>query len=189
MIILIRHGQTQFNRDKRLQGRLDSPLTAEGLEQARRMGRLVKGLVDPEDAWSVTTSPLGRAVQTATILREEAGLGCPVETDERLIELDVGLFDGLTHDQILAVAPDTQIAPGWIYRTPGGESESQLKARLQAWLAEVDEADGRRRVVVSHGIAGRMLRHLYAAEPLTGPMPEQDAVFVLAGGRIERLAG
>lgn len=185
LIILIRHGQTEFNRDGRLQGRLDSPLTPEGVEQARRMGRLVKTFVDEQGPWSVVSSPLGRAYQTAEIVCEAAGLGVAIETDERLTELSVGAFDGLTREEILAAAPETRIGPGWLFTTPGGEGEAALRARLAAWLAEVDETDGRRRLVVSHGIAGRMLRHLYAGEPVHGAPPPQDIVFRLVGGRIE----
>ncbi len=187
LIILIRHGQTEFNRDGRLQGRLDSPLTPLGAEQARRMGQVVKAWIDDPAAWSVVSSPLGRALQTAQIIRQEAALDGPIETDARLLELSVGAFEGLTREEILCAAPETIIAPGWLYKTPGGEDEGQLRARLAAWLAEWDEADGRNRVVVSHGIAGRMLRHLYTGELLHSEPPPQDAVFRLSAGQIERI--
>jgi len=151
------------------------------------MGRLLQAHAEDHDAWSVISSPLGRAVHTANLVCEAAGLPCPVETDDRLVELSVGVFDGLNRDEILALAPDTKIGPGWIYNTPGGETEAELRARLSAWLAEVDPSDGRRRLVVCHGIAGRMLRHLYGGEPIHGPPPPQDSVFRLVEGRIERL--
>jgi probable phosphoglycerate mutase len=153
------------------------------------MGRLVKSIVADQRPWTVVSSPLGRAYQTARIVCEEAGYDGKIETDERLAEVSVGDFEGLTRDEILALAPQTEIGPGWLFNTPGGESEAQLKARLAAWLAEIDMADGRRRVVVSHGVAGKMLRHLYAGEPVQGATPPQDSVFMLVDGRIERLEG
>jgi probable phosphoglycerate mutase len=162
-------------------------LTPVGLAQAKSMGRLIKGFTEVEGPWSVISSPLRRAVHTAEIIRDEVAPGCAVETDDRLVELDVGAFDGLTRDGILALEPRTQIAPGWIFLTPGGESEDQVTARLRAWLSSFDEADGRRRVVVSHGIAGRMLRQLYAGEPDHGRPPAQDSVFQLSEGRISNL--
>jgi probable phosphoglycerate mutase len=152
------------------------------------MGRLVRTHVDGDSPWLVISSPLGRAYHTAQIVSEEAGLGGEIATDERLTELAVGPFDGLNREEILALAPDTRIGPGWICNIPGGESEEQLKTRLRAWLAEHDQPDGRRRLVVCHGIAGRMLRHLYAAEPLDGLLPPQDTVFHLTGGQIRHLS-
>ena len=187
MIFLIRHGQTEFNKAGRLQGRMDSPLTPDGIEEARRMGRLLRTFAEEHDAWSVVSSPLGRAFHTAQIVCETAGLKHPIQTDDRLVELSVGVFEGLNRDEILAHSPETRIGPGWIYTTPGGETEVELKSRLASWLADVDETDGLRRLVICHGISGRMLRHLYAAEPLDGPPPPQDSVFRLVGGKLERL--
>jgi probable phosphoglycerate mutase len=74
---------------------------------------------------------------------------------------------------------------------PNGETYQDVADRLSAWLEEIDEQDGVRRIVVSHGIAGRILRHLYAQEPLeqlwTTPAPPQDAVFRLHGRLVERI--
>ena len=187
LIFLIRHGQTEWNREARLQGRKDSPLTEEGIAQARRMGLRLQQAAAEAGPWIVMSSPLGRAHDTARIVCEHAGLTVPIQTDDRLAELSVGPFEGMTRDEILAHTPQTEITPGWIYNIPGGETEAELRARLADWLAEVDEDDGHRRLVVSHGIAGRMLRHLYAGEPLQGVPPAQDSVFRLRGGRIEHL--
>ena len=189
LIFLIRHGQTEWNREARLQGRKDSPLTGEGIAQARRMGEVLQKAAAEAGPWIVMSSPLGRAYDTARIVCETAGLTVPIATDDRLAELSVGPFEGMTRDEILAHTPQTEITPGWIYNIPGGETEAELRARLADWLAEVDETDGHRRLVVSHGIAGRMLRHLYAGEPLQGLPPPQDSVFRLRGGRIEHLDG
>ncbi len=190
MIYLLRHGQTEFNRDRRMQGRLDSPLTELGVAQARRMGECLKPFVDDPARWSVVSSHLGRARQTAEIVRATLGLSCPLETDERLAEIHMGEWEGLQREEIPNVA-DKLAVHDWIFRSPGGETYDAVAARLSAWLAEVDERDSRRRVVVSHGAAGRVLRHLYAKGPVDqlwhDPFPPQDAVFLMHHGVVGRI--
>ena len=191
MIFLIRHGQTEFNVQRRLQGRMDSPLTELGVEQARRMGVVLKGLADEPGRWRVISSPLGRTRRTAEIVRETIGLGCEIETDDRLMEIDVGDWEGLNGEEIEAHTPGARSAPGWLLAAPRGETWETASARVAAWLDEHDQADGEVRLVVSHGITGRILRALYER---TGPeglwdtaAPPQDAVFRLWRGAIYRL--
>lgn len=192
MIFLVRHGQTEFNAERRMQGRRDSPLTPLGVEQARRMGACLRDFVEDPDEVELIASPLGRTVRTAEIIRETAGLDCQIVTDERLVEVSVGAWEGLTREQIAPLAPPGVIdAPGWLCRAPGGERFEALVARLSSFLADVDEADGRRRLVVSHGGSGRVLRALYAQAPhehvWLGDWPPQDAVFRLHGGVVGRV--
>ncbi len=94
------------------------------------MGRLLQQSVAEEGPWIVMSSPLGRAYDTARIVCESAGLTVPIATDDRLAELSVGPFEGMTRDEILAHTPKTEITPGWIYNIPGGETEAALRARL-----------------------------------------------------------
>ncbi len=192
MIFLIRHGQTEFNRDGRLQGRLDSPLTELGVEQARRMGRVLKDVVDDAMAWQVISSPLGRARRTAEIVRDELGLDGAIEVDERLVEVGVGVWEGLMREEIERLAPGRVGVPGWLFTaSPGGETYEDVATRLGSWLAGLDEHDGRRRLVVCHGVAGRVLRGLYLGlaqdEVLALPAPPQDAVFRLFKGTVGRI--
>lgn len=187
MIYLLRHGQTEFNREGRLQGRLDSPLTALGQDQARRMGRVLRQVIERPEAWTMVASPLGRTRHTAELVREAAGLDCRIEIDDRLAELDVGQWEGLNRQEILACAPHVDFAPGWMFDAPGGEGAHGMSARLAAWLAEHDESDGRRRIVVSHGVAGRMLRHLYCGVATDHSSPPQDSVFLLHQGVVGRI--
>jgi probable phosphoglycerate mutase len=191
VIFLIRHGQTEFNLQRRLQGRMDSPLTEIGIEQARRMGQVLKEVADEPERWTVIASPLGRTLRTAEIVCETIGLGCRIETDDRLMEIDVGGWEGLNGEEIEAVTPGARSEPGWLLSAPGGETWETASARVAGWLAELDERDGRRRLVVSHGITGRILRALYQGEDAEGlwslPAPPQDAVFRLWEGRIWRL--
>lgn len=189
-ILLIRHGETHWNREKRLQGHADSPLTLKGIVQAEAYGRTIAPLVDA--GWRVVTSPLGRCVQTAAILCETAGLSfAGVEKDDRLKEVGTGTFSGRLRAEMQAAHPELfgSGLDAWYFRCPGCETHAALTARLSAWLGERRAGD--RLVVVSHGVAGKMLRGLYAgldpAEALAADSP-QDAVFRLAAGRVERIA-
>ena len=101
------------------------------------------------------------------------------------MELDVGGWEGLDREQIRAAAPHVDFEPGWLFDAPDGEDEAALQARLSHWLSELDEADGVVRVVVSHGIAGRVLRRLYGGGD--GDPPPQDAVFLLHQGVVGRI--
>ena len=192
MIFLVRHGQTEFNVEGRMQGRRDSPLTPLGVEQARRMGACLKDLVEDPATVELIASPLGRTVRTAEIIRETAGLDCRIVADERLAEVHLGEWEGLTREEIAPLAPTGLIdSPGWLCRTPGGETFEDLIARLSSFLADVDETDGRRRLVVAHGGSGRVLRALYSEAPREhvwlGDWPPQDAVFRLHGGVVGRV--
>jgi broad specificity phosphatase PhoE len=191
LIYLVRHGQTEFNHAQRLQGQWDSALTELGQEQARRMGNHLKALVDDHQRWSITASPLGRTVRTAEIIRETIGLNCEIALDPRIQEVNVGEWEGFHHHEIEAVAPGVMKEPGWLLRAPGGECYDDISSRIASFITEIDESDGRRRIVVSHGIAGRILRGLYngltpdqiwASRP-----PPQDAVFHLSGGKVARI--
>ena len=170
---------------------MDSPLTELGIEQARRMGRVLKEAVSDPDTWTIISRPLGRTRRTAEIVCETIGLGCEIETDDRLMEIDVGDWEGLNGEEIETVTPGARSAPGWLLSAPRGETWETASARVAGWLDEHDVRDGRRRLVVSHGITGRILRALYEREDpadlWSSPSPPQDAVFRLWEGRIYRL--
>jgi probable phosphoglycerate mutase len=191
LIYLVRHGQTEYNAAQRLQGQCDSSLTALGVEQARRMGNHLKPLIDDPARWDIIASPLGRTVRTAEIIRETMGLDCEIRLDPRVQELHVGEWEGFHHHEIEAASPGIIGTPGWLLTAPGGERYDDVAGRISSFIAEIDEADGRRRIVVSHGIAGRILRNLYARVPhdqiWLGKPPPQDAVFHLSGGKIARI--
>lgn len=188
MIYLVRHGETEFNRERRLQGHVDSPLTEKGLAQARAVGELLAGLT-AGGRWRLVSSPLGRAQRTAEIIAGRLGVG-PVEIEPRLIELSWGEWDGRLRDDLAAAYPDTFGRTNWAFHAPTGETYEQMCARLDAWLGELPSEAERRIIAVSHGVTGRILRGRYAGlapdELVTQDVP-QDAVFRLAGGEIERI--
>ncbi|RAK59014.1 histidine phosphatase family protein [Phenylobacterium hankyongense] len=189
MIYLVRHGQTEFNRERRLQGHVDSPLTELGVRQARAVGRLLKELVRDPAGWRIVSSPLGRALRTAEIV---AGIvGVPrVETDKRLIELSWGAWDGRLRSDLEAAYPDAFGKSGWAFHAPTGETYEAVCARMEDWLASLPPEPERRIIAVSHGVAGRVLRGVYGHLPpgeTVGQDVPQDAVFRLIDGNIHRI--
>lgn len=187
MIYLVRHGQTEFNLARRYQGGLDSALTEEGLEQARRMGELLQSLIGGEPSWEIVSSPQGRARRTAEIIN--GALDLPTTQDPRLREISLGEWDGLPIDEVAHKLPSGAGVWERQLHAPGGENFEAISSRIGDWLSDLD-GSGRRVVAVSHGMAGRVLRGLYAGlsrqAMLELPVP-QDAVFRLADGRIERI--
>jgi probable phosphoglycerate mutase len=192
MIYLVRHGRTEFNAEGRFQGHCDSPLTPLGVQQAEGYGQLLKGLIADPAAWTLVASPLGRAVQTAEIIAAALGLPMGFPRDPRLAEIGMGSWDGLTGEEIEMVSPGVLKGSSrydFFFRAPDGEGYAAFAARLGDWLDEAVQ-DGRPRIVVSHGVAGRVLRGLYArmdpdaALKLDAP---QDALFRLSQGQIERI--
>lgn len=189
-ILLVRHGETEWNRERRIQGRLDSPLTTRGLAQARVIGQLIMSL--PEAASiRIVASPLGRARRTAEIICEQLAPRPELAIDERLREISVGSWDGLTYREIEMRFPGVFDGEGrheWYFRSPDGDTYEGFAGRVGEWLRAA--ADGPTLVAVTHGIVSRVLRGLYAGLPrevaLTLPVP-QDKVFRLSGGLVEEL--
>jgi len=189
-LLLVRHGETEWNLQRRYQGRSDSALTTTGIAQAHAIGRLLGALSYAETA-RIMASPLGRARRTAEIIREHFTTAPELQFDDRLRELSLGSWDGLTYSEIAARCPgvfDGQGRYDWYFRSPDGERYDVFAARLGEWLFEHESAQAL--VVVTHGIVTRLLRGLYASLPrelsLMLPVP-QDKVFLLSGGSIEEL--
>ncbi|WAX80105.1 histidine phosphatase family protein [Streptomyces sp. KMM 9044] len=148
-VILWRHGQTSWNVERRFQGSTDVELTDTGVAQARRAARLLAGL-EPD---AIIASDLKRAVHTAAELAALTGLE-PVH-DEALRETYAGVWQGLTHDEIIARYGDEYTAwkRGEPVRRGGGELETEVADRAApVVLRHVDKLpDDGTLVVVSHG--------------------------------------
>ena len=192
-IYLLRHGETVWNRERRVQGQKDSPLTLLGLEQARRYGTRLKTLLEPSDGYRLVASPLGRALHTATIVAEELSWAAhEITTDDRLKEMAWGRWDGMTAAEIEVLDPElwqARIDDRWTRPPPGGgETQQDLLDRAVAWLASI-ETDARL-VVVAHGALNRAVRCAYAGLPPAAMLDldqPQDAFFRLKDGVITRI--
>ena len=141
-LLVVRHGQSEWNATGRWQGRADPPLTDEG----RRQSKVAGGALGTFDA--VVASPLLRAAETATIIAKRLGIG-PVLTDPDLVERDAGEWQGLTRSQI------QDGWPGFLddgRRPPGYEPGDAMLARVLSALERISERMGDGDVlVVSHG--------------------------------------
>lgn len=157
-LYLIRHGQTQYNADGRIQGWLDVPLNAEGKDQARRLA----ARLSTKPISMVYASPLSRAAETARALAERRGVALVL--DERLREFNMGDWAGKTGDEIAATSPEFR-SNGPHVAIPGGESAQEMRDRVTAFVADLitqHGTSGQRFAVVSHGgtlgaIVGAML--------------------------------
>jgi probable phosphoglycerate mutase len=187
MILLVRHGQTFWNREGRIQGRTDSELTPLGERQAAAMASLMAELIAREpNPFRLVSSPIGRARQTAEIIARATRL--PVELDERLAEICCGEWEGLLHHEVSERHPE-HYAREWVYGAPGGETFDDVMARVRAWLADQAAEPERRIIVVSHGVWGRCLRGAYAdlaRNDVDRQPTHQDAIFRLRDGKIDR---
>ena len=156
---LIRHAQTDWNREKKIQGHSDSALTANGKKQASSWGRRLFQF--PWDR--LLASDSGRALTTAE--RINAFLNIPLETDPRLREQDWGDWVSKTIPQIQTEAYqvlEEQINAGWNFCPPGGESRDSVLERSQEALMEAaDRYPGDNLLVVTHeGVVKGLIYHL-----------------------------
>jgi broad specificity phosphatase PhoE len=188
VIYLLRHGQTAFNAERRMQGHMDTPLNARGVQQAAAMGALLRGLIPDTAGWRIIASPLARAQDTAKAAG--AALGLPIETDRRLIEVTVGEWEGRLLDDVAVEHPELFKSRQWFFHAPGGETYDQMAGRIGAWLDDLPPEPERRVIAVCHGVTSRVLRGLYAGlsahDALQQDVP-QDAIYRLSAGAMERI--
>jgi probable phosphoglycerate mutase len=180
-IIAVRHGETAWNVDARIQGQLDIGLNDTGRWQARRVGEALAA----EEITAVYSSDLGRAHQTAQSISEVKGV--PVIADEGLRERSFGIFEGKTFDEIHETWPDH--AHNWRKRIPewqppdGGESLIELRERVTRTMQELAARHpGEQIVIVAHG---GVLDALYRIA--TGQEVNSPRTWELPNGAINRL--
>lgn len=144
-LLLVRHGESEWNADGRVQGQGDPPLSAAGRDQARRAAKALQGIDR-----SVVSSDLRRAKETAEILAEALG-GGPVVTEPSLREIDVGRWTGLTHPEIEALDPREYAdwRAGRLKVVPDGEARAAFLERILRGIGRA--ADDRVALVVAHG--------------------------------------
>lgn len=157
-LYLLRHGQSEWNAERRIQGQMESRLTPLGRRQAQDMGEVLAREIGDPSRFAAFASPLGRAWETAGIAL--APLGLTPARDDRLAEVDLGVFQGLTAAEAMArfawaAGPRVNDPFMWHFMAPGGETLAMAEARLRGFL---DDLAGRPAVIVSHGLALRVLR-------------------------------
>ncbi len=158
--VVVRHGETRWNLEGRIQGHADSELTAAGIEQARTIGRRLA--TEPFDL--MVSSDLGRALHTARCIAEHARCGV-LRRDARLRERNFGVGEGLTYEELDRRWPDAftrarDTDPD--YAVPGGESRNAFHGRVVgAFEALAQERPGGRILVVAHGgVLSALYRHI-----------------------------
>jgi probable phosphoglycerate mutase len=185
-IYFVRHGETDWNREGRLQGQQDIPLNAVGRFQAGEAGARLRGLAESCGELDYVASPLERTRRTMEGMRAAIGLDAvSYRQDERLKELSFGAWEGLTWKEVRASDPNGAAArerDKWGFVPPGGESYALLAERLEPVVAEL-RRDG---VMVSHGgVARVLLALLCGVSRAEAPRVDiwQGRVLVIEGGR------
>ncbi len=168
-IYFIRHGETDWNVERRLQGQQCIPINAKGKKQAKANGKALATLLDDPERFQYISSPLGRTRETMNLIRIELGLP-PHEyaTDNRLIEISFGLWETHTFAELRLTQNDLvnqRQTDKWNFQPPQGESYARLYARVKSWIPYATEDS----VVVCHGGIMRVLDHHY------NNVPEQEA--------------
>ena len=157
-VYFVRHGQTDWNAEKRFQGHSDIPINETGRFQALRNGRALAAELGDPPSLRCYASPLSRATETLEIIRETLRLPRKRYTiDDRLIEIDLGAWNGKTPDEIDEEDPgvfDRREKNKWTFTVPGGESYAKAAMRTREFLLELDGPA----IVAGHGASGRILR-------------------------------
>jgi len=194
-LYMLRHGETAWNTERRMQGSKNSDLTPHGRVQALAMGRTLKAELEREPGPTIfLRSPLGRTRETSEIVGRELGIASGEwREDIRLAELSYGTWEGFSWAEIEIDHPtalaDWRADPHG-YCPPGGETHIDLRRRCEAVLTEI-ATSGTRTVVVSHGVSGAVVRGLNLgldARAMFVLEKPQDAFFRLLAGQEERIA-
>ena len=154
-LLVVRHGQTQFNAEHRYLGALDPELNANGVAQAEALRAALPAQLD-----AVLCSPLRRAQQTAEIFCE--GRGWTPQVRAAFRERHVGVFEGLTQKEAQPLYPDLwaqNITRHWYGAPTGGETIAEVVERITCGLQDVAEQHkGQTVVLVAHGFVAKVIR-------------------------------
>lgn len=180
-IYLMRHGQTLWNVERRMQGQLNSPLTEKGQQQAINMGKILnREIADPQN-YNMYTSPLGRTLQTSDLVAQNFAFA--PQKDDLLMEVHAGSWSGQLRADILKSHPDIEVGktPLMSY-APDGEGHAELIARGKKWLDSLTHQS----IVVSHGQIGFIIRAIYTGisyEEIFNKGDSQDGVYLLENAK------
>ena len=160
-LILVRHGESEWNRAGRIQGQVNSPLTDLGINQAKAIRDYLSGILLNQEL-EIYTSPLDRALQTAEIIAQ--GIDYPsrkIIIEERLNDFNLGEISGtFGWDKVAEIFPEQaqlKLKDPMRFHPSGGESGAEFEARLRSLLEDLKD-DGTLKLMVSHGIVNKFIR-------------------------------
>ncbi len=179
-LFVLRHGETVWNVEGRLQGALDSPLTDTGRAQAMRQAELLQAA---QVSAAIYSSPQGRALQTARIIADK--MGRDVIEASALREVSMGAWDGRL---VVDVAPTDPVDPLlWKFDAPGGDRLEDFRARILAFVRGVTDPA----ILVTHGVTSRILRGalLGLQDTQLGNLPGGQGVVFHLRDRVQTVLG
>ena len=161
----IRHGETDWNKERRIQGQTDIPLNSKGHAQAGAIAQKLKRLHNNLEGFELHVSPLHRTRQTMQYILDGFSLGWhDVRTDDRLKELNFGVLEGSTWPELNArgIDPEKDAAGYHAFCPPEGESYADATVRVANWLGSLTRPS----IVVAHGGISRIVRGLVLDLPV-----------------------
>ncbi len=156
-LYIVRHGETQWNVDKRFQGQLDSPLTTLGREQIAAHGERLKSFGGVDQLY---VSPAGRTQESANLLN--SFVQAQMTTVDALIEASCGEWEGMSYAEIQAEYPEEwskRQQDSFSHRPPGGENIPDLVERVRPFLEDLYADSARSIALVTHGLMSRAVLH------------------------------
>lgn len=166
IVYVIRHGLTELNKKRVLNGQIDEPLAPEGIEQAKAAIEFV-----PKEVNHIYTSPMLRARQTAQVINEKLNL--PLSVQDELREINMGSVAGTSWDTLESgqELKRKHRSAEFDYRSLGGESAEEVRVRLIAFLKVINKKHGDGEVLlITHGGIIRILNLLESDKPLLDEM-------------------
>ena len=163
-LILVRHGESEWNRAGRIQGQVNSPLTDLGISQAGAISDYLSGIFLNQEL-EIYSSPLERAIQTAQIIAKGIDhLSSEVIIEERLNDFNLGEISGTYGwDKVAEIFPEQaqlRLQDPMRFHPSGGESGAKFEARLRSLMEDLKGEDTTK-LLVSHGIVNKFIRGIY----------------------------
>ncbi len=183
-VILVRHGETWANREGRVLGSSDSPLTPEGIQVAEKLAQIIAR----ESVSVAFSSSLGRALSSASIYTKE--INCPILPRSAMSELACGSWEGRIRTEAAPVR--TVIRATWHDRPPGGESYSDAEDRVGCFIKELNSSEYSDSIlVIGHAGVNRVFLKLWLELPPEHAVRirfEHDMVYVMDGKELSGMS-
>ncbi|MGG7079583.1 histidine phosphatase family protein [Clostridium sardiniense] len=174
-IYLTRHGQTEWNLEKRLQGHGNSPLTEFGLNRAKELSKRIKEI----DIDTIYTSPIERAYKTAHIVKGDKDI--EVKVHEGLKEMNFGDYEGKITEEVMKENPDWDISAimrgNLDMRAPNGETLGEVRERVNSAMREIiKENEDKNILIVAHGITLKAIMAFFNDQEANNEVMEQASL-------------